>query len=121
MNNAGVMFTPFGRTPDGFETQFGTNHLGHFELTRAAHPRSSSPPVAPRIVILSSDGHRLSDVDLDDPNWERREYDKFAAYGASKTANVLHMVELDRRLRDRRRAGLLGASRESSRPRWRAI
>jgi NAD(P)-dependent dehydrogenase (short-subunit alcohol dehydrogenase family) len=53
-----------------------------------------------RIVILSSDGHRLSDIDIDDPNWERRGYDKFAAYGASKTANVLHMVELDRRFRD---------------------
>ena len=63
--------------------------------------RNSSPPTAARIVNLSSDGHRLSDVDLDDPNWEHRDYDKFVAYGASKTANVLHMVELDRRLRDR--------------------
>jgi NAD(P)-dependent dehydrogenase (short-subunit alcohol dehydrogenase family) len=97
MNNAGVMFTPFGRTSDGFETQFGTNHLGHFELTRLLTPQLIAAGGA-RIVILSSDGHRMSDVDLDDPNWERREYDKFAAYGASKTANVLHMVELDRRL-----------------------
>ena len=98
MNNAGVMFTPFSRTADGFEIQFGTNHLGHFELTRLLTPRLVE---GARIVILSSDGHRMSDVDLDDPNWEQRVYDKFAAYGASKTANILHMVELDRRLRGR--------------------
>jgi NAD(P)-dependent dehydrogenase (short-subunit alcohol dehydrogenase family) len=98
MNNAGVMFTPFSRTPDSFEIQFGTNHLGHFELTRLLTPQLVD---GARIVILSSDGHRMSDVDLEDPNWERREYDKFAAYGASKTANVLHMVALDRRLRGR--------------------
>ncbi len=99
MNNAGVMFTPFGRTTDGFETQFGTNHLGHFELTRLLVPQLAAAGGA-RIVNLSSDGHRLSDIDLDDPNWEHREYDKFAAYGASKTANILHVVELDRRLRE---------------------
>jgi NAD(P)-dependent dehydrogenase (short-subunit alcohol dehydrogenase family) len=98
MNNAGVMFTPFGRTSDGFEMQFGTNYLGHFALTQLLTPRLVE---GARIVNLSSDGHRMSDVDLDDPNWERREYDKFAAYGASKTANVLHMVDLDRRLRGR--------------------
>ena len=98
MNNAGVMFTPFSRTADGLEIQFGTNHLGHFELTRLLAPRLVE---GARIVILSSDGHRMSDVDLDDPNWEQRVYDKFAAYGASKTANILHMVELDRRLRGR--------------------
>lgn len=83
MNNAGVMFTPFGRTRDGFETQIGTNHFGHFELTR----------------LLSSGGHIMGDVDFDDPNWEAREYDKFVAYGASKTANILHTMEADRRLR----------------------
>ena len=99
MNNAGVMFTPLGRTSNGFEIQFGTNHLGHFELTELLAPQLVAADGA-RIVILSSDGHRLSDVDLDDANWERRDYDKFAAYGASKTANILHMVELDRRLRD---------------------
>jgi NAD(P)-dependent dehydrogenase (short-subunit alcohol dehydrogenase family) len=98
MNNAGVMFTPLLRTTDGVEIQFGTNHLGHFELTRLL---TNQLVEGARIVILSSDGHRMSDVDLDDPNWERREYDKFAAYGASKTANVLHMIELDRRLRGR--------------------
>lgn len=100
MNNAGVMFTPFGRTTDGFEMQFGTNHLGHFEVTRLLEPQLVASGGA-RIVNLSSDGHRLGDVDLDDPNWQQREYDKFAAYGASKTANILHVVELDRRLRDR--------------------
>jgi NAD(P)-dependent dehydrogenase (short-subunit alcohol dehydrogenase family) len=98
MNNAGVMFTPFGRTADGFEMQFGTNHLGHFELTRLLVPQLKAGEA--RIVILSSAGHRIADVDFDDPNWERRDYDKFRAYGASKTANILHMVELDRRLRD---------------------
>ncbi|WP_024448195.1 SDR family NAD(P)-dependent oxidoreductase [Mycolicibacterium iranicum] len=99
MNNAGVMFTPPSRTLDGFENQFGTNHLGHFELTRLLFPALVAADGA-RIVALSSEGHRMADVDFDDPNWELREYDKFAAYGASKTANVLHAVELDRRLRD---------------------
>jgi NAD(P)-dependent dehydrogenase (short-subunit alcohol dehydrogenase family) len=99
INNAGVMFTPFGRTSDGFEMQFGTNHLGHFELTRLLLPQLRAADGA-RVVNLSSDGHRIADLDLDDPNWERRDYDKFAAYGASKTANVLHAVELGRRLAD---------------------
>jgi NAD(P)-dependent dehydrogenase (short-subunit alcohol dehydrogenase family) len=99
MNNAGVMFTPFGRTADRFETQFGTNHLGHFELTRLLTPQLEAAAGA-RVVNLSSDGHKLADVDLNDPNWERRAYNKFHAYGASKTANILHAVELDRRLLD---------------------
>lgn len=99
MNNAGVMFTPFGRTTEGFETQFGTNHLGHFEFTRLLFPALVAADGA-RVVVLSSEGHRMSDVDFDDPNFDHRDYDKFKAYGASKTANVLHAVELDRRLRD---------------------
>jgi len=99
MNNAGVMFTPFGRTRDGFETQIGTNHLGHFELTRLLIPQLAAAGNA-RIVTLSSGGHMMGDVDFDDPNWESREYDKFVAYGASKTANILHAKEADRRLRD---------------------
>lgn len=99
MNNAGVMFTPFGRTRDGFELQIGTNHFGHFALTRLLIPQLTAAGAA-RVVILSSGGHVMGDVDVDDPNWERREYDKFAAYGASKTANVLHAIEADRRLRD---------------------
>ncbi|MGE2730172.1 SDR family NAD(P)-dependent oxidoreductase [Mycolicibacterium vaccae] len=99
MNNAGVMFTPFSRTVDGFEIQFGTNHLGHFEFTRLLIPALVAADGA-RVVVLASEGHRMGDVDFEDLNWEHREYDKFAAYGASKTANVLHAVELDRRFRD---------------------
>jgi NAD(P)-dependent dehydrogenase (short-subunit alcohol dehydrogenase family) len=99
MNNAGVMFTPFGRTLDGFETQLGTNHFGHFELTRLLVPHLAATGNA-RIVTLSSGGHVMGDVDFDDPNWEAREYDKSVAYGASKTANILHAVEADRRLRE---------------------
>lgn len=98
MNNAGVMFTPFGLTQDGFETQFGTNHLGHFTLTILLRTQFAE---GTRIVNLSSEGHRLADIDLDDPNWRHRDYDKFAAYGAAKTANILHAVALDQRLRDR--------------------
>ena len=98
MNNAGVMFTPFGRTRDGFEMQIGTNHFGHFELTRLLVPQLSAAEGA-RVVILSSGGHVMGDVDFDDPNWEHREYDKFVAYGAAKTANILHATEADRRLR----------------------
>jgi NAD(P)-dependent dehydrogenase (short-subunit alcohol dehydrogenase family) len=99
MNNAGVMFTPLARTHDGFELQIGTNHFGHFELTRLLVPQLAAAGTA-RIVALSSAGHVMGDVDVDDPNWEHREYDKFAAYGASKTANILHAAEADRRLRD---------------------
>jgi NAD(P)-dependent dehydrogenase (short-subunit alcohol dehydrogenase family) len=94
--NAGVMAPPFGHTADGFETQLGTNHLGHFVLiNRIAHL------IAPggRIVILSSAGHRYADVDLDDPNFERTTYDPWIGYGRSKTANILFAVELDRRHR----------------------
>lgn len=96
--NAGVMNCPFGRTADGFETQFGTNHLGHFVLVNRLAPLIAD---GGRVVILSSSAHRASDVDLDDPGFERTEYDPFIAYGRSKTANVLFAVELDRRLRDR--------------------
>jgi NAD(P)-dependent dehydrogenase (short-subunit alcohol dehydrogenase family) len=99
MNNAGVMFTPFGRTRDGFELQMGTNHFGHFELTRLLVPQLAAAGGA-RVVILSSGGHVMGDVDFDDPHWAHREYDKFVAYGASKTANILHAKEADRRLRD---------------------
>ncbi len=96
VNNAGVMFTPEGRTAQGFETQFGTNHLGHFVLTNLLLPalRAGAPS---RIVNLSSGGHGFSDVLWDDPNYQERPYDKFEAYGQSKTANVLFAVELDRR------------------------
>jgi len=94
ITNAGVMASPFGHTADGFETQFGTNHLGHFVLVNRIVPLLR--PGA-RLVALASSGHRFSDVDLDDPNFERTPYDPFAAYGRSKTANVLFAVAFDRR------------------------
>jgi NAD(P)-dependent dehydrogenase (short-subunit alcohol dehydrogenase family) len=97
INNAGVMFTPFDHTTDGFELQFGTNHIGHFLLTNLLVPAVLAAAPA-RIVNLSSAAHQSSDVDLDDPNFERRPYDKFVSYGRSKTANVLFSVELERRL-----------------------
>jgi NAD(P)-dependent dehydrogenase (short-subunit alcohol dehydrogenase family) len=92
--NAGVMATPKGTTADGFETQFGTNHLGHFVLVNriASLMRPGS-----RLVNLSSAGHRFADVDLQDPNFEHTPYAEFVAYGRSKTANVLFAVEFDRR------------------------
>jgi NAD(P)-dependent dehydrogenase (short-subunit alcohol dehydrogenase family) len=92
--NAGVMACPQGTTVDGFETQFGTNHLGHFVLVNriASLLRPGS-----RLVNLSSTGHRYADVDLEDPNFEHSPYAEFVAYGRSKTANVLFAVEFDRR------------------------
>src|ERR1700751_1040425 len=87
--NAGVMATPFGHTTDGFETQFGTNHLGHFVLINRLAPLI---PSGGRLVNLSSAGHRYSNVDLDDPNFERTPYEPFVAYGRSKTANILFAV-----------------------------
>jgi NAD(P)-dependent dehydrogenase (short-subunit alcohol dehydrogenase family) len=94
--NAGVMATPFGKTEDGFETQFGTNHLGHFVFVNriAKLIRDGG-----RLVNLSSSGHRFSDVDLNDPNFETTPYEPFVAYGRSKTANILFAVEFDRRHR----------------------
>lgn len=96
INNAGVMFTPQGTTVDGFETQFGTNHLGHFVLTNRLLPALVAAAPS-RIVNLSSAGHFTSDVIWDDPNFETTAYDKFNAYGQSKTSNILFSVELDRR------------------------
>ncbi|CAN5399028.1 SDR family NAD(P)-dependent oxidoreductase [soil metagenome] len=98
--NAGVMATPQGRTVDGFETQFGVNHLGHFLLANLLADRLVESAPA-RLVVLSSAGHRMGDVDLDDLNIEQRPYDPFEAYGAAKTANILHAVEFDRRYRAR--------------------
>jgi NAD(P)-dependent dehydrogenase (short-subunit alcohol dehydrogenase family) len=92
--NAGVMACPKGQTSDGFETQFGTNHLGHFVLVNRI---VSLLKPGSRLVNLSSAGHRFSDVDLDDPNFEHTPYTEFGAYGRSKTANILFAVEFDRR------------------------
>jgi NAD(P)-dependent dehydrogenase (short-subunit alcohol dehydrogenase family) len=96
--NAGVMATPFGHTADGFETQFGTNHLGHFVLVNRIAPLIRD---GGRLINLSSSGHRFSNVDLGDPNFERTPYEPFIAYGRSKTANILFAVAFDKRHRDR--------------------
>ncbi len=96
--NAGVMATPFGHTADGFETQFGVNHLGHFVLVNRI---ASLLRGGGRLINLSSDGHQFSDVDLGDPNFERTPYDPFLAYGRSKTANILFAVAFDQRHRSR--------------------
>jgi NAD(P)-dependent dehydrogenase (short-subunit alcohol dehydrogenase family) len=92
--NAGVMATPFGKTADGFETQFGTNHLGHFVLINRIAPLIRK---GGRLINLSSAGHRTSNVDLEDPNFERTAYDPLIAYGRSKTANILFAVAFDQR------------------------
>jgi NAD(P)-dependent dehydrogenase (short-subunit alcohol dehydrogenase family) len=94
--NAGVMACPFRHTADGFETQFGTNHLGHFVFVNRI---ASLLRPGGRLVNLSSAGHRYGDVDLEDPNFEHTAYDPWAAYGRSKTANILFAVEFDRRHR----------------------
>lgn len=96
--NAGVMATPFGHTADGFETQFGTNHLGHFVLVNGI---ASLIRDGGRLINLSSAGHRYANVDLNDPNFERKPYDPLVAYGGSKTANILFAVAFDKRHRDR--------------------
>ncbi|MFI8975865.1 oxidoreductase [Nocardia asteroides] len=93
INNAGVMALPLRRTADGFEMQFGTNHLGHFALTNLLLDR-----ITDRVVTVSSGAHRVGRIDLDDPNWERRRYDRWLAYGQSKLANLMFAYELQRRL-----------------------
>ena len=92
--NAGVMACPKGTTADGFETQFGTNHLGHFVFVNRLAPLLKS---GSRVVNLSSAGHRYADVNLEDPNFEHSKYEEFVAYGRSKTANILFAVEFDHR------------------------
>jgi NAD(P)-dependent dehydrogenase (short-subunit alcohol dehydrogenase family) len=93
INNAGVMAPPFSRTADGFELQFGTNHLGHFALTNLLLQH-----VTGRVVNVSSTGHRMGTIDFDDLNWERKSYKLWRAYGQSKLANLLFTSELQRRL-----------------------
>ncbi|MEV5837094.1 oxidoreductase [Nocardia sp. NPDC052112] len=92
VNNAGIMLVPAGRTEDGFERQFGTNHLGHFALTNLLLPH-----ITDRVVTISSQAHRRGSIDLDDLNWETRTYNSAAAYGQSKLANLLFTLELQRR------------------------
>ena len=93
INNAGVMVPPLSRTAEGFELQFGTNHLGHFALTNLLLER-----VGGRVVTVSSNGHRMGSIDFDDLNWERKPYRAWRAYGQSKLANLLFTAELQRRL-----------------------
>ncbi|MDI2028888.1 oxidoreductase [Saccharopolyspora sp. TS4A08] len=96
VNNAGVAMVPAARTVDGFEMQFGTNHLGHFALTNLLLPH-----ITGRVVSLASGAHRFGTIDFDDPNFERRRYQPVAAYGQSKLANLLFVLELQRRLAQR--------------------
>jgi NAD(P)-dependent dehydrogenase (short-subunit alcohol dehydrogenase family) len=93
INNAGVMAVPEGQTKDGFEVQFGTNHLGHFALTNLLLPQ-----ITDRVVTVSSTGHRMGSIDLDDLNWKTRKYRPWRAYGQAKLANLLFTLELQRRL-----------------------
>ncbi len=96
INNAGVMATPLTRDARGHEIQFATNHLGHFQLTSRLWSSLEQARGA-RVITLSSGGHRFSAFDFEDPDFERRDYDKWKAYGQSKTANVLFTVALDKR------------------------
>ena len=98
INNAGVMACPLGRTAQGFEMQFGTNHLGHFLFTCLLAPGLVD---GARVISLSSAGHKFGRVDFDDPNYQQRDYEKWSAYGQSKTANALFAVGLDDRLKSR--------------------
>ena len=98
IGNAGVMACPQGKTADGFETQFGTNHLGHFVFINRLAPLLNSPG---RVVMLSSSGHRICDVNIDDPNFESTPYTPWTAYGRAKTANALYATGLDNRLKAR--------------------
>jgi NAD(P)-dependent dehydrogenase (short-subunit alcohol dehydrogenase family) len=93
INNAGIMVPPLTRTVDGFELQFGTNHLGHFALTNLLLEH-----ITARVVTVSSTGHRIGRIDFDDLNWEHKPYRAWRAYGQSKLANLLFTSELQRRL-----------------------
>jgi NAD(P)-dependent dehydrogenase (short-subunit alcohol dehydrogenase family) len=98
INNAGIMFAPYELTKEGFESHFGVNHLGHFVLTGRLVP---SLVAGARVLDLSSSAHMFSGIRWDDPNWAQGPYNKFLAYSQSKTANILHALELDRRLAGR--------------------
>lgn len=98
INNAGIMACPLTRVGPGWEAQFGVNHMGHFALTKALMPALEKAD-APRVVALSSTGHKLSDIRWDDPHYEETDYDKWQAYGQAKTANALFANGLSRRLK----------------------
>ena len=95
INNAGIMAVPLRRTAQGFESQMGTNHLGHFALTALLLPK-----ITDRVVTLSSGMHLLGRINLGDLNWQRRVYRRWQAYGDSKMANLMFGLELAKRLRD---------------------
>jgi len=95
MNNAGIMAVPLARTVDGFESQMGTNHLGHFALTGLLLPTILAAP-APRVVNVSSTGHRMGRMDVNDLNFDHRRYTRWGAYGQTKLANLLFSAELQR-------------------------
>jgi len=97
VNNAGVMIPPYGKTADGFELQFGTNHLGHFALTGLLLPLLRATAGA-RVVTVASLAHRSGRIVFDDLDWHRRRYSAWLAYGQSKLANLLFHFELARRL-----------------------
>jgi NAD(P)-dependent dehydrogenase (short-subunit alcohol dehydrogenase family) len=96
VNNAGIMAVPFAKSPRGFELQFATNHLGHFQLAARLWPALLKAKGA-RVVALTSRGHAFASVDLEDPSFDRRPYDKWKAYGQSKSANALFALALDAR------------------------
>lgn len=99
INNAGVMMPPYSKTADGFELQFGTNHLGHFALTGLLIDLIMDTPGS-RIVNVSSSAHHYGELNFDDLNWEKRPYKKMRSYGDSKIANIYFTYELQRRLDD---------------------
>ena len=96
--NAGVMATPYGKTEDGFETQLGINYIGHFALVNKLVPLLVK---GSRVIVLSSQAHRVANIDLEDPNFDNQDYEPFVAYGRSKTATTLFAKELDQRFRDK--------------------
>jgi NAD(P)-dependent dehydrogenase (short-subunit alcohol dehydrogenase family) len=115
INNAGVMMPPYSKTADGFELQFGTNHLGHFALTGLLIDLMIKTENS-RIVNVSSGAHHYSDLNFDDLNWANRSYHKTKAYSDSKIANLYFTYELDRKLKERN----LSTSAIASHPGWTA-
>jgi NAD(P)-dependent dehydrogenase (short-subunit alcohol dehydrogenase family) len=113
INNAGVMMPPYGKTKQGFELQFGVNHLGHFALTLRLLQRLSKTPGS-RVVTVSSQAHRQGVIDFDDLSWERKKYKPMPSYGQSKLANLLFMFELERKLK----AAGLDVTAAAAHPGW---
>ncbi len=100
INNAAIMATPLARDARGYESQFATNHLGHFQLTQGLWPLIKAAGAGARVVALSSLAHKRSAFIADDPHYDRREYNKWTSYGQSKTANALFALHLDALAKD---------------------